>query len=49
MQHYRQAQVSYVSLQPQDVAMKTIGHMGYFKKDAEQIWNKIRTTFDSFL
>lgn len=32
MQHYRQAQVSYVSLQPQDVAMKTIGHMGYFKK-----------------
>lgn len=49
MQHYRQAQVSYVSLQPQDVAMKTIGHMGYFKKDAEQIWNKIRTTFDGFL
>lgn len=49
MQHYRQAQVSYVSLQPQDVAMKTIGHMGYFKKDAEQIWNKIRSTFDGFL
>lgn len=48
MQHYRQAQVSYVSLQPQDVAMKTIGHMGYFKKDAEHIWNKIRTTFDGF-
>jgi len=49
MQHYRQAEVTYLSLQPQDVAMKTIGHMGYFKKDAEQIWSKIRITFDGFL
>jgi predicted alpha/beta hydrolase len=29
--------------------MKTIGHMGYFKKGAEQIWSKIRTTFDDLV
>lgn len=49
MQHYRQAPVTYISLQPQDVSMKTIGHMGYFKKGAEQIWSKIRTTFDDLV
>lgn len=34
---------------PADYGIKEIGHMVYFRKGSEQIWNEIIATFDHLL
>lgn len=46
MQHYSNAEKKFINISPEDVGMKQIGHMGYFRKDAAQIWDKIAQKFD---
>lgn len=46
MQHYRNAQLNYIDIHPSSYGLKHMGHMGYFKKGAEQLWNEILTKLD---
>ena len=46
MQHYSSSAKQFINISPEDVGMQQIGHMGYFKKDAIQIWDKIAQKFD---
>ena len=49
MQHYRQAPMHYINISAKDYGLKTIGHMGYFRKGSEQIWQKMLDQFDQML
>lgn len=49
MKYYRNAPMQYVDFQAQDFALKKIGHMGYFKKDAVAIWDQVVQTFADYL
>lgn len=48
MKYYRNAPMQYIDFQAQDFALKKIGHMGYFKKDAVAIWNQLLQTFATY-
>jgi len=39
-QYYKQAELVSIDLKPNDVNMHEIGHMGYFKKPANAIWQQ---------
>ncbi|SEL78696.1 alpha/beta hydrolase family protein [Acinetobacter sp. DSM 11652] len=39
MQHYRSADMRYIDITAKQYQMPAIGHMGYFKKGAEKIWD----------
>lgn len=49
MQHYTQAPMHYIDLTPQQYGLKEIGHMGYFRKGSEKIWQEIFDTFDTLI
>ncbi|CAB1216091.1 alpha/beta hydrolase family protein [Acinetobacter bouvetii] len=49
MQHYRQAPMQFINISAADYGLKQIGHMGYFRKGSEKIWDDIRNTFDDLL
>lgn len=45
MQHYSHAPMHYEDIQAKDYGMQAIGHMGYFRKDAERIWQQALDRF----
>lgn len=45
MQHYQQAEMHYINISADQFGLKQIGHMGYFRKGSEAIWDKILETF----
>lgn len=47
MQHYTQAPMHYIDITPQQYGLKDIGHMGYFRKGSEKIWQDIFDTFEN--
>ncbi len=49
MQHYRQSPMQFIDIAAQDYGLKQIGHMGYFRKGAEKIWDELLHTFDDLL
>lgn len=49
MQHYQQAPMHYINISAAEFGLKQIGHMGYFRKGSEQIWDKMLNTFDNLL
>ena len=49
MQHYRNAPMHYINISADEFQLKQIGHMGYFRKGAEKIWEKMLQTFDDLL
>lgn len=48
VQYYSNAKMTCVDLVPADYAMKNIGHMGYFRANATQIWAQVFKTFAQF-
>lgn len=46
MKYYSQASVQYIDLIPQNMGMSSIGHMGYFRQNAEKIWQQMHQTFE---
>lgn len=48
MQHYTQAPMHYIDITPQQYGLKDIGHMGYFRKGSEKIWQDIFNTFEKY-
>lgn len=49
MQHYSSSAKQFINISPEDVGMQHIGHMGYFRKDATKIWDKIAQKFDQLI
>lgn len=49
MQHYRQAAMQFINISASDYGLKEIGHMGYFRKGAEKIWDEILQAFHDFI
>lgn len=49
MQYYTHADMNFIDIRPVDYGLKDIGHMGYFRKGSEQIWDEIIATFDHLL
>ena len=49
MQHYRQAPMQFINISASDYGLKEIGHMGYFRKGAEKIWDEILQAFHNFI
>lgn len=49
MQHYQNADIHYIDITASQYGMKKIGHMGYFKKGSENIWDFIIHGFDQLL
>ena len=49
MKYYPQATIQYHDLIPRQLGMTKIWHMGYFKKDAKQIWDHVIENFDEIL
>ncbi|MFC3902583.1 Predicted alpha/beta hydrolase [Acinetobacter marinus] len=47
--HYKNAQVTNNDLTPQQFGLKQIGHMGYFRQGAEQIWDHVIGQFQQYL
>ena len=45
MQHYRNAPLQFIDMAAQDYGLKEIGHMGYFRKGAEKIWDQALQQF----
>lgn len=41
MQHYRQAKLHFIDLNPKSFGLKQIGHMGYFRQGAEKLWQQV--------
>ena len=41
MQHYKNAKLHYIDLKPEEFGLNNIGHMGYFRKGAEPIWQQM--------
>ncbi|MDV2467628.1 alpha/beta fold hydrolase [Acinetobacter chinensis] len=46
MQHYKNAPMKFINISADDFGLKQIGHMGYFRKGAEPLWDTILNTFD---
>lgn len=46
MQHYSHSAMQFLDIQASDYGLKEIGHMGYFRKGAEKIWDDLLQTFD---
>ncbi len=49
MQHYTHAPMHYINIEAQDYGLQSIGHMGYFRKGAEPIWDDILSTFEGLM
>ncbi|WP_180063242.1 MULTISPECIES: alpha/beta fold hydrolase [unclassified Acinetobacter] len=49
MQHYAQASMHYINIEAEDYGLKQIGHMGYFRKGAEPLWQEVIGRFDELL
>ncbi|CAD9194647.1 alpha/beta hydrolase family protein [Acinetobacter bohemicus] len=49
MQHYRNASMQFINISASDYGLKEIGHMGYFRKGAEKIWDEILYSFHDFI
>lgn len=49
MQHYTHAPIQYIDITAKQYGLKKIGHMGYFRKGSEQIWQSIIQTFHDML
>ena len=47
MQHYKNADMHFVNISAKEYDLKEIGHMGYFRKGSEKIWEEILETFNS--
>jgi len=41
LQHYEKAETTTTDLRPQDLGLKSIGHMGYFREGAQPLWQMI--------
>lgn len=46
MQHYSHANMHFINITANEYHLKHIGHMGYFRKGAEKIWDEMFKTFD---
>lgn len=46
MQHYSKTTVQYIDITAKQYGLKEIGHMGYFRKGSEKIWQSMINTFD---
>ncbi len=46
MQYYTDADMTFLDIRAADYGLKKIGHMGYFRKGSEQIWDEIIASFD---
>lgn len=49
IQHYSSAEVQYIDLNARDFNMAKIGHMGYFRQDALQIWQMLLQRMDGLI
>ena len=49
MAYYTRAKLTPLDLNPKDYNMKNIGHMGYFRKNAQPIWDQVVQTFEKYL
>lgn len=49
MQHYSHADLHFINIEPRQYGLKHIGHMGYFRKGTEKIWDEILTNFDEII
>ena len=49
MQHYRNAPMQFINISASDYGLKEIGHMGYFRKGTEKIWDEILQSFHDFI
>ena len=49
MQHYSNAPMQFINISASDYGLKEIGHMGYFRKGAEKIWDEILQAFHDFI
>ncbi|WP_374663259.1 alpha/beta fold hydrolase [Acinetobacter sp.] len=47
MQHYSNAPMQFIDMRASDYGMQAIGHMGYFRKGAEKIWDQALQQFKS--
>ncbi|OTG69292.1 alpha/beta hydrolase [Acinetobacter sp. ANC 4470] len=49
MQYYRQAPMQFINISASNYGLKEIGHMGYFRKGSEKIWDEILQAFHDFI
>ena len=49
MQHYHQAKMHFINISAADYGLKQIGHMGYFRKGSEKIWQEMLNTFENMI
>ncbi|WP_436906141.1 alpha/beta hydrolase family protein [Acinetobacter johnsonii] len=49
MKYYSNAEVHLIDIDPKRYGSNSIGHMGYFKKNAQPIWQSIIQTLESIL
>ena len=49
MQHYKNAPMHFINISADEFGLKQIGHMGYFRKGSEAIWDQILSTFDAII
>ena len=49
MSYYKNADLHLIDLAPKSFGLSEIGHMGYFRKNANEIWNKVAKTFEQYL
>ena len=49
MQHYRTAPLHYIDIQPEQYGLNSIGHMGYFRKSAQALWQVMLERFSTYL
>lgn len=49
MQHYKHAPMHFINISADEYGLKQIGHMGYFRKGAEGIWDTMFGQFKSLM
>lgn len=49
MQHYKHAPMHFINICADDFGLKQIGHMGYFRKGSEPIWDQMLETFNDLI
>ena len=49
MKYYRNADMHLLDLNPHKYGLKKFGHMGYFRRGSEQVWQEIDQVFASYL
>jgi predicted alpha/beta hydrolase len=47
MRHYVNADLRLVDLNPSELQLKTIGHMGYFRRGSEVLWDRVFDDIES--